>query len=275
MRPISRRRQLQNYRFRLTPLCCPGKKSPWPFYSEDPLGSAINDFRYETVREFTASPTKTMCRRLQEASTEAQTKLDHLRAMSRSIELEQAPMRSGSPSEWRHRHMPICVNLCDRPTTCLDTGSCACVQASCIPRARYPFAAFANLPTLSYPSTVDWAALSVHAPDILVNQVAQSSWLNVLHPHAARYLSQNPEFPNIHLTKLPDDIQKDRDENPVDYDQVHSIDFGCFSAHAVLERVVKLVGQEYTPDSLVFLPYYSGTKRVCFALGLFLSIKVA
>lgn len=264
MKPVIGRRQVSgSHPFRLTPFCCPLKKSPWPFFREDPLASAINDFRFETVRDFTASPMNTMCRRLQEALDVARTKIERIKGMSKPIQLEQAPLPTGSASEWRHSGMPVCTNLCDHPTVCLDTGACACAQASCISRVRFPFAAFANLPGLSFPPpTLDWAALSVHDPDILVNQVAQSSWLNVIRPHAARYLSRQPEFPNINLTRLPDEVQGDRDANPVDYDQVHSTNFGCFSADSVMERGVKLISSEYTSDSLVFLPYYAGTKMV-------------
>ena len=263
MTPLIPRQIGRTHSFRITPFCCPGKKSPWPFFKEDPLASAINDLRFEVTRNFTASPTKTACHRIQEALDVAQAKLDRLQAMSSPVQLQQAPLPFGSPADWRHRHLPICSNLCDHPTICLDTAACACAQSSCVPRLRFPFTAFANLPGLSYPApTLDWAALSVHDPDILVTQVAQSSWRNVLRPAAARYLGRDPEFPLINLTKLPDEVQRDRDGNPNDYDQVRSTGFGCFSADAVLERGVKLISRAYTPDSLVFLPYYAGTKSV-------------
>ena len=263
MHPLILRQIARARRFRLTPFCCPGKRSPWPFFREDPLASAINDLRFETVRNFEASPSKTFCHRVGAALDVARAKLDRLDRMPQPIELKEAPLPQGPPAEWRHRDLPICTNLCDHPTVCLDTGTCACAQASCVPRLRFPFASFANLPGVSYPSsTLDWAALSVHDPDILVNQVATSSWRNVVRPYAARYLSRNPGFPMSHLAQLPDDIQRDRNDNAEDYDRVHSTGFGCFSADSVLERGVKLISRDYSTDSLVFLPYYAGTKSV-------------
>ena len=269
MKPVMQRRQIRPHRFRLTPFCCPGKPAPWPFFEEDPLASSINDLRFEIQRNFTASQVQTKCRRLAEAGALTQAKLNRIHSYPYPIQLEQTPLPTGSPSEWRLRDLRPCTNLCDHPTTCLDTGTCACSQPSCTTRNRFPFASYTYQEGLSYPPpTVRWDALSVFDPDALVNQVGQSSWLNVLRLPARRYLSRNPKLPYTHLTRIPESVQADRIENAHDYDQLRSTGFGCFSADAVMERAVALINQEYTDDSLAFLPFYAGTsmagtKSVC------------
>ncbi|ORY27093.1 hypothetical protein BCR39DRAFT_578143 [Naematelia encephala] len=251
------------FRFRVTPFCCPGKPAPWPFFREDPLASAISDQRRETVRHFNASQRATLCQRLQDARDVAQHKLARLESYSRPIVLEQAPLPTGAPFEWRMRNLDACTNLCDHPTVCVDTGKCACAQAACVPRPRFPFGSHANLPDLSYPSPkIDWNAITGHDPDVLVDQVSKSSWLNVLRPGARRYLSRFPDFPIVNLTKLPDDVQTHRDHDPDEYDRLQTAWHGCFSADSVMERGIKLLSQEYTDQSLVFMPYYPMTLNV-------------
>lgn len=250
-------------RFRITPFCCPGKPTPWPFYREDPLASAINDQRLETYRLFNASQVNTRCQRLEQALHVADDKLARLEEYTTPITLDVAPLPTGVPADWRFRSLNFCTNLCDHPTICVDTGNCACSQSSCTPRARFPFGRFANLPDLSYPPTkIDWNSISGHDPDVLVDQVAKSSWLNVLRPSARRYLSRDPEFPAINLTRIPDEDQKHRDENPDEYDRLQTAWHGCFSADSVMERGVKLLSDVYKPGSLVFMPYYPMTRNV-------------
>jgi hypothetical protein len=253
--------------YRLTPFCCPGKPTPWPFYVEDPLASAINDQRRETVRQFNASQPTIACDRLRTAVDVAKARLDRLDALTNPSKLDKAPLPTGTAGEWRLRSLDPCRNLCDHPTVCLDTGNCACVQSSCIFDQRFPFAAFANRPSLSYPPpSVNWDDLSAHDPDVLIKQVAEFSWLNVLRPPARRYLGRNPVFPPVHLTRLPDEVQTHRDANSIDFDKVQSTWHGCFSADAAMERGFRLLSREYTPESLVFMPYYAGTLMVSYEL---------
>lgn len=249
--------------FRLTPFCCPGKPAPWPFFKTDPIASAIRDDRLGTVRYFNASQVDTLCDRLRKAERVASERLSNLRSLSPPYNFQEKPLPSGQPYEWRNRGLDHCNNLCDHPTVCLDTGDCACATSACVPRLRYPFTAFSNVSGLSYPPpSIHWDEVETVDPLILVKRVAQSSWLNVLRPHARSYLQSVPNWPDIHLTRLPDEVQENRDVNWGDFNKLQSTWHGCFSADSVLERGVKDLSQEYKRDSLVFMPYFAGTQMV-------------
>jgi hypothetical protein len=247
----------------LTPFCCPGKPAPWPFFEEDPLASAISDTRTGKYRYFNASQAVTLCTRLDQAKMAVRSRLAVLEQLVRPYQLSEAPLPAGQPHEWRQRGLDHCTNLCDHPTICLDTGDCACTQSACVARVRYPFTAFANVSGLSYPPpTINWDEVETNDPLILIRKVASSSWLNVLRPHARRYLQGTPNWPNIHLTSLPDDVQANRDMNWGDFNKLQSTPHGCFSADSVLERGVKMLATDYESDSLVFMPYFAGTQMV-------------
>lgn len=253
--------RVRETRYRLTPFCCPGKSAPWPFFEEDPLASAISDTRTGTHRDFNASQSATMCDRLDDARTVVMSRLSRIDPLVRPFHLEEAILPTGQPYAWRQRGLDHCTNLCDHPTICLDTGSCACAQSACVSRVRYPFFAFANVSGLSYPPpTINWDEVETNDPLILIRKVASSSWLNVLRPHARRYLQSSLSWPTIHLTRLPDDVQENRDTNWGDFNKLQSTPHGCFSADSVMERGVKLLSTEYKPDSLVFMPYFAGTQ---------------
>nr|XP_031859815.1 uncharacterized protein CI109_004663 [Kwoniella shandongensis]KAA5526887.1 hypothetical protein CI109_004663 [Kwoniella shandongensis] len=255
--------EAKQYRYRLTPFCCPGKPAPWPFFKEDPLASAISDQRLEKYRYFNASREITLCERLEKARQVVDDKLSNLQVLSHPLKLKEAPLPTGEPFDWRLRSLDTCTNLCDHPTICLDTGNCACALSACSSRIRYPFTAFANVPALSYPPpTIHWDELAMYDPDVLIKQVAQSSWYNVLRPPARRYLQGKPAFPTINLTRLPEEVQSDRDDHPGDFDKLQSTPHGCFSADTVMERGVKALSQRYEKNSLVFMPYFAGTKMM-------------
>lgn len=250
-------------RYRFTPFCCPGKPSPWPFFKDDPIASAISDTRTGTYRFFNASQQTTLCDRLRQARRISTERLSALEHQSPPYDLRQSPLPTGQPYQWRSRGLDYCTNLCDHPTVCLDTGNCACAQSACIPRVRYPFTAFANVTGLSFPPpTINWDEVETNDPLILIRKVAQSSWLNVLRPQARRYLQSTPSWPTVHLTRLPDDVQENRDTNWGDFNKLQSTPHGCFSADSVMERGIKELNQDYRKDSLVFMPYFAGTQMV-------------
>jgi len=250
-------------RFRLTPFCCPGKQSPWPFYKQDPMASSISDTRVGQHRFFNASQVDSRCERLSKAKSVSQDRLSRLKQQSPPYDFHTKPLPAGKPHEWRIRGLDHCTNLCDHPTVCLDTGDCACALSACVPRVRYPFTAYFNVTGLSYPPpTINWDEVETNDPLILVRKIAQSSWLNVLRPQARRYLQSTPAWPDINLTRLPDEIQENRDTNWGDFNKLQSTPHGCFSADSVLERGVKELSREYKSDSLVFMPYFAGTQMV-------------
>lgn len=262
--PNPEKTALGDFRFRLTPFCCPGKPSPWPFFRDDPLASSILDTRLERHRYFNASQISTLCSRLESAERLVKRRLEKLASDPRPIKLEQAPLPTGKPHDWRFRNLDVCTNLCDHPTVCVDTGDCACGQASCLPRPRFPFHDYANLPYLSYPPpklSLHWDDIEAVDPDALSGLVERSTWLNVLRPGARRYLSRKPDFPSISVTKLPDDVEKARADDPEKYDKVQTEWHGCYSADSVMERGAKLLSHDYKRDDLVFLPHWSYTLR--------------
>ncbi|KLT45199.1 hypothetical protein CC85DRAFT_282690 [Cutaneotrichosporon oleaginosum] len=255
---------LGKFRFRITPFCCPGKPAPWPFFRDDPLASAILDMRLENKRIFNASQITTLCERLQDAEKLAKSRIEALNTDPRPIQLQQAPFPTGRPADWRFRDRDVCTNLCDHPTVCLDTGKCACAQAACSRRLRFPFADFANLPHLSWPpekASLDWDAVLKADPAALVAQVERSTWLNVLHPAARRYLSSKPAWPKANVTFMPDDEEKAYKNDPEKYEKIQTEWHGCFSADSVLERGTRLISHNYEKGDLVFMPHYSYTLR--------------
>lgn len=256
--------ELGDYRFRITPFCCPGRQAPWPFFRDDPLASGILDHRIDKQRVFSASQIDTLCERLEKAEDVVHARIDALRKLQEAtpFTIELAPLPTGKPADWRMRNRDVCTNLCDHPTICLDTGDCACAQAACPPRPRFPFSHVANVDRLSYEldSQLDWSTVESSGGQ-LAKDVSKGSWLNILRPAARRYLIQKPDFHPINVTRLPDADQKSRDSDAEKYDKIQTEWHGCFSADSVMERGAKLVSTAYHKDSLVFLPYYSYTLR--------------
>ena len=255
--------QTKYARFRFTPFCCPDKPAPWPLFKEDPMASAISDTRLGKYRFFNASQQITLCDRLDQAKKVATDRLSALKLHRPPYDFHQQPLPAGQPHQWRIRGLDHCTNLCDHPTVCLDTGDCACAQSACVPRVRYPFTAFANVTGLSYPPpTINWDEVETNDPLILIRKVAQSSWLNVLRPQARRYLQSTPSWPAVNLTRLPDDVQENRDTNWGDFNKLQSTPHGCFSADSVMERGIRELSGDYQSDGLVFMPYFAGTQMV-------------
>ena len=242
--------------FRIIPICCK-KPGPWPFMDEDPLAAGINDFRTEKQRPFVGSQHNTLCQRLEKATEVLRANIDRLAAYPRPFFIEQAQMPTGRPIDWKHRERKVCTNLCDHPTTCLDTGDCACALSSCPALLRFPFASMAHLDGLSYPPVTH----EIDPDDdlSLVNLINHKSWLNVLRPSASRYLSRGPSFPQVHVTELPPAVREHRKEEWWKYDRFLPGRPGCFSADSMLERGLRVINDSYSDDGLVFMPYFQGS----------------
>ena len=160
---------------RITPLCCPSP-APWPFVADDRtcsflsicpaprsyffINSAIKftiEFqRTSLARPFFASPAKykALCSRLQRAFRKINAEITPFSLTSHlNLDANVVPKRnlSSRATDWAKADLPACPSLCHHPTICVGTGDCQCVLFSCLPRARFPFPTFANLPLLSYP----------------------------------------------------------------------------------------------------------------------------
>lgn len=242
--------------FRIIPICCE-KPAPWPFMDEDPLASAINDMKYERTAPFRGSQHETLCHRMSRALDIGKDHLNRLEAYPFPLHIEEADLPAGRPGQWKHRHMKTCTNLCDHPTTCLDTGDCACVLSSCTSIARFPFASSANLDQFSYPPISN--TIDPKDNQSLINLVEHKSWLNVLRPAASRYLARDPKFPPVHVTQLPPDVVENRKTEWWKYDRFLPGKPGCFSADSILERGLASMNTSYAKDGFVFLPYFQGS----------------
>jgi hypothetical protein len=241
------------YMFRLIPVCCAGQNAPWPFFQEDPVASLINDHKRVVRHLFNASSVDEACQRLSIAHQVVKLNLDRLKEYARPITLGMGELPLGKYNEWAFAERDSCSNLCDHPTICLDTQSCACVKSNCVPQARFPFSAYANVDRLSYGEDHD-TALKTDPRLSLVEQVNRTSWLSVLHAPASRYLSRNPAFPRINVGSIPPDLQASYDAEPDRFTDFHNIN-GCFSADVSFWRTIELMDRNATvPPALTFVP---------------------
>ncbi|KAL1407751.1 hypothetical protein Q8F55_007185 [Vanrija albida] len=251
------------YNMRLTPVCCAGKRSPLPFFQDDPLASAVLDTRGPDPHAFNASQIARQCERFARAEAHARRRLATLAATSRPIVLQQAALPLGRAPDWRMRRLKdVCSVQCGHPTLCVDTGDCMCTHvAQCVPRARFPFAHVAGTKLFSYPA----AQRQTDAADVLVHDVARMSWANVLNPDARRYFASKPEYPLLTAVKNPDDIEAIKAKPENEFWQLRNSPFGCFSADTVMERAAWQISQRFREDaSLAFVPFYSFNRQMMF-----------
>ena len=230
--------------FRIAPICC---KQPalWLFLDEDPLAAAINDLRTSKSRSFAGSQHVNRCSRLDEAIGVVQGRIKRIATMNKPVMITARPLPVGAASDWVNANKVACPNLCDHPTICLDTGSCACVASHCPePKSRR-----------DRPSS-DRDQLS------LPEAVAMKSHLDVMRSDAKSYLSRNPKFPSVHVTELPESVQEDRKARPTRYDSLLPPHPACYSADSMLERGIKLMDHAYSDNSMVFLPYFQRSLSV-------------
>lgn len=213
--------------------------------------------RTSLSRPFHASPAKTMCGRMETALAKLQAD------MSAGVELElqeKAPRHSSRPTEWASAELPACSNICEHPTICIDTGDCQCVVSSCVPRQRFPFSSTARSSVVSFPPPPPSINTS------LSGVVEASHWMDVLRPHAARFIHQGISFPRIRVAPLsPNDQDALSDYGAVKLDIGNLQDQNCMSADAQLERsVARMHVPNDTAADMVFIPHYQGRVSVKF-----------
>jgi hypothetical protein len=258
--------QLFDYDYRIVPTCCPGKPAPWPLFREDSIASNILDTRKGKFESFNASQIVTTCQRMKDAARHAEVRLENFKLL-KDTPLEEAQLPTGRAADWRlRRYSDICSTLCGHPTFCLDTGDCTCGHsAACVPRKRFPFSDFANMPILSYPPVKP----TDQGDKALVERVKRSLWTNNLGPDARRYFTSSPQWPALTTVRDPDDLEKIKVENATKFFSLHNSWMGCFSADTVMERASKMISKPYSDNSLVFLPFYSVNDfiRVSFFVG--------
>lgn len=214
--------------FRLTSWCCP-TAPPWPFYEDDPLSSFIMDERDQYRIKWGKTRRDEFCSRLEKAHALAEERLNALRTTQ--VPLTGGEIPSSLAGDWKARSYDrTCTNLCDHPTICVDTGDCMCVEAACPTRSR-------TLP-------------------------GKLEWRDVLRPNARRYFNLRPGLPAINVTRVPEDIEKQREkEDPDHFDRLQTEWHGCYSADSVAERAAKLISQPFKNDMMVFLPHWEYTLR--------------
>lgn len=247
--------KVESSRFRITPYCCAGRNTAWPFYAYDPLASVILDERAHGhhKHKFDVSQPSVLCDRLAKAQKVTSERLEKLSDTDDS-EIGVAPMPDRPSVQWSMRDKAICANLCDHPTVCLDTGDCACAQSNCVWPKRFPFAEYAGTGKTSYPpNLLDYS---------LAERAKVTPWLSVLRPHARRYFTNSPGWWEMNVTRVPPDVEDERlNKDPDKFDRVQTESHGCYSADSSMERAAKFISQPWRKNALVFLPHWEYTLR--------------
>ncbi|KAF8342878.1 uncharacterized protein EI90DRAFT_3030555 [Cantharellus anzutake] len=229
--------------FRISPICCEGP-APWPFLRDDPLDYSVEFQRSSLERPFSASPSRAICNRLERASDKVKRELETL--STEKLKESKGTGMSRLPVEWVDADLPACLNVCDHPTICVDTGDCQCVLSSCLARERRLVPAVSDPASISFP-------LSGPGETTLGDMVKRSRWQNVLRPLAASFVAANIPFPRVHAASLPEVDRIFNEEH-----QIHKIQNAhCFSADSQLERAVRLIGIGAGDDAeMTYVPNY-------------------
>lgn len=223
------------------------------------------DFQRTSLkRPFLASPSSAICSRLERARAKASRDLATV-----SLDTLKEPRRrlSTKPTDWANANLQSCSNSCDLPTICVDTGDCQCVLSTCTPRQRFPFASFANLPTLSFPSS---SPASQPGANSLLERVKRSSWRNVLRPQASRFVV-NGSPAKVHVASLSAENEQWKEKAGVGRLYGGNRDGRCLSADAAMEDSIEEMGVKAEDADMVFVSNYQG-RWVSSFLSILLSI---
>ncbi|KAF8309132.1 NAD(P)-binding protein [Clavulina sp. PMI_390] len=236
------------WNIKLSPVCCPSP-APWPFSRDDPIEWSIEYQRTSLARPFHASPRKALCHRLARAQRRVEANLAALPLTATQNPQPLSRRMSRLPTEWAHANLPACSNICDddHPSVCVDTGDCQCVLSSCVPRKRFPFSDHAYKNDLSFPQ-------SSANLEGLAERMARVSWMSVVRPQVASYLSTHPRYPKIHVAPLsPSSARADGER--VKPDKLS--DMHCFSADAQLEKgLIRMGSVPANVAEMVFVTHY-------------------
>ena len=250
------------------------------FFINSAIEFTIEFQRTSLARPFLASPAKALCSRLQRAFRKINADIIPL-SLTPHLNLDAIVMPkrnlTSRATDWAKADLPACSNLCDHPTICVDTGDCQCVLSSCLPRARFPFSTFANLPLLSYPpsvsspsSTTELGKGNKEERESLVGMVERSSWRNVLRPHASRLVSVNTSLAQIHVARISEsdrlfhDNWTDREGNKEDIGALRTMH--CTSADDQLEKALERMHVQPEDAEMTFIRHYQGRHNVRFSI---------
>ncbi len=199
--------------------------------------------RTSLARPFLASSAKAVCNRLERALSKVERDLSILSIPSRGSGRKMSQL----PTDWVNANTPSCLNLCDHPTVCVDTGDCQCITWTCVPRQRRQVPPFLLLHPgdLSFPPS--------KSEDLsLVEMMERSSWRNVLRPQASIFVGANVSFPRIHVSPIPESVQKWNEEN-----EVYKLTLEhCFTADSELEHAVRPLSVDPSEAEITFVPHY-------------------
>ncbi|KZO99765.1 glycosyltransferase family 47 protein [Calocera viscosa TUFC12733] len=252
-------RDAKDWPVKITPICCPAP-APWPFAAEDPVEHSIDFLRTSTLIQFSSSIPKALCHRMTKSLEKVKRDLATLSWDVLDPSHKQQTTLGGA-GDWSNAQLPACTNLCDHPTICLDTGDCQCTLSVCPVASRFPFSSVANLPRLSYPSEPASLTHPEHdGSNRLLDTVKHSSWLNVLRPHASRYIGTGDSWPKIHVAGYAPRMQAWLDTAGKDVDKLQPKN--CFSADAAMEHALREIGVPASEADMVFLPHYQRRRRL-------------
>ncbi|KZO90886.1 glycosyltransferase family 47 protein [Calocera viscosa TUFC12733] len=191
---------------------------------------------------FGASIPKAVCGRMRRAADKLQQDLASL-SLDLLAQADQAKLDAsmGPASKWTKAQLPICTNLCDLPGMCVDTGD---------------WAVLGGFPTSGW----DWRLAErlqkiQEDGNLLLELVKQSSWKDVLRPHAHRYMNTNEPWPRVHVANphpwLQEWLDDPHTEKPALLRGGH-----CFSADVSMELPLREISVQPEEAELVFMPFY-------------------
>ncbi|KAJ9095023.1 hypothetical protein QFC21_005816 [Naganishia friedmannii] len=238
------------YDFRMTLLCCPTDR-PWPLLLDD---YETADFRYGSTGDipFDISKRSHECRRVEMAldrmesfisripNTNEINSVDPIDAIRRPL----AATISRLPHDWVLRELPTCMNHCENPVKCVQTGHCRCIATDECPTKR------ANpLTPLELPTGNKLISITTNAD--FVKAVGNLRWQDVILPSAMRVMETFPDLIKVHV------VSGYENEEAIEAADCHKLQTKhCFSADSILYRAMRTISVKPEEADLIILPVY-------------------
>jgi hypothetical protein len=212
------------------------------------------DFRYGSTGDipFESSKRSHECKRVEMAldrmesfitrvpSTNEISAADPIDTLRRPL----AAAISRRPHDWVLRELPTCMNHCDNPVKCVQTGHCRCIQTDECPTKR------ANpLTPLELPTGNKLISITTNAD--FVKAVDNLRWQDVILPSAMRVMETYPDLIKVHV------VSGYENEEAIEAADCHKLQSRhCFSADSILYRAMRTISVTPEEADLIILPVY-------------------
>lgn len=224
--------------------------------SDSPLSytDETADFRYGGTGDipFDSSKRSHECKRVEMAlkrmrsllttvpSTNEINSEDFISALRRPL----AATISRRPSDWVLRELPTCMNHCDNPVKCVQTGHCRCIQTDECPTKRGN-----PLTPLELPTGNKLISITTNAD--FVKAVGNLRWQDVILPSAMRVMETYPDLIKVHV------VSGYENEEAIEAAECHKLQSKhCFSADSILYRAMRTISVKPEDADLIILPVY-------------------